>query len=115
MLGTTESGARSRDAVRTGLASATRPGPRVGNDTGAERPATGERETFVGKIRWVALAIGLACLAMLTLVAGTARAAPVAPAGIVAYAGTPAGTHSLRALAAWSPAMRTERRKPSDR
>jgi hypothetical protein len=32
-------------------------------------------ETFVGTIRWIALAIGVACLALLTLVGGLAHAA----------------------------------------
>lgn len=32
-------------------------------------------ETFVGSIRWIALAIGVACLALLTLVGGLAHAA----------------------------------------
>jgi hypothetical protein len=37
----------------------------------------GSGETFVGTIRWIALAIGVACLALLTLVGSLAHAAPI--------------------------------------
>ena len=41
-------------------------------------------ETFVGTIRWIALAIGVACLALLTLVASIAHAASPEAAALVA-------------------------------
>jgi hypothetical protein len=44
------------------------------------RPA-GPAETFVGTIRWIALAIGVACLALLTLVGSVAHAACMPCAG----------------------------------
>jgi hypothetical protein len=49
-------------------------------------------ETFVGTIRWIALAIGVACLALLTLVGGLAHATPIPDA--------PAPTHAHDAMRA---------------
>ena len=61
-------------------------------------------ETFVGTIRWIALAIGVACLALLTLVGSIAHAAGTSPAAAPLQRheatawriATPTGAHSMR-------------------
>jgi hypothetical protein len=54
-------------------------------------------ETFVGTIRWIALAIGVACLALLTLVGGLAHATAIHDA--------PAPTHGHDAMRAHMTAL----------
>ncbi len=82
--------------------------------------APAESWTFMGSIRWVALAIGLACLALLSMIAGVAHAGSAADEGAASLARTSATATSGIARAAPAPSLpawqvRTERRKPSDR
>ena len=64
-------------------------------------------ETFVGTIRWIALAIGVACLALLTLVGSLAHAAApeaAAPGARLAACDTPASERFERSML-WTAAL----------